>query len=71
MLWTGPCQLWTGPCILKLTEFGQCADVLEIHLSTHRPIISKTTQVFKTISDQQLFARELKYRQSHGCSTGG
>eukprot|EP00955_Chlamydomonas_euryale_P001424 16610-Chlamydomonas_euryale.AAC.9 len=47
-------QLGASPYVLKLTKCGQSTAVLDIHLSTHRPIICKERpQVFKTISDQQ------------------
>eukprot|EP00955_Chlamydomonas_euryale_P104632 365580-Chlamydomonas_euryale.AAC.14 len=57
-------QLGAGPSTLRLTKCCQWTGVSDIHLSTHRPIICKEIpQVFKTISDQQLFARELKCTQ--------
>eukprot|EP00955_Chlamydomonas_euryale_P002415 26181-Chlamydomonas_euryale.AAC.5 len=63
-------QHGTGSYILKLTKCGQCTDVSDIHLSTHRPMIRKERpQVFKTIGDQQLFARQLECRQSRGLSS--
>jgi len=69
-------QLGAGPHILKLTKYGQCMEVLDVHISTHRLMICKETPcvflctVLVTISDQQLFASNGRHMTTYACTHG-